>query len=95
MKISDFADLGLEQIPPADTEEADAKIKDYYASLSPARKEKADAIKKADLPVGRAFALVTFWKICYESGGCLHLFPMACRRGANLFRGRSSFPVTL
>ena len=45
MKISDFADLGLEQIPPADTEEADAKIKDYYASLSPARKEKADAIK--------------------------------------------------
>ncbi len=43
MKISDFADLGLEQILLADTE--DAKIKEYYASLSPARKEKADAIK--------------------------------------------------
>lgn len=45
MKISDFADLGLEQIPLVGTEEADARIKDYYASLSPARKEKADAIK--------------------------------------------------
>ena len=45
MKISDFADLGLEKIPLADTKEAGAKIKEYYASLSPARKEKADAIK--------------------------------------------------
>lgn len=45
MKISDFADLELEQIPLADTEDADAKIKEYYISLSPARKEKADAIK--------------------------------------------------
>lgn len=50
MKISDFADLGLEQIPPADTEEADAKIKDYYASLSPARKEKGGCHKKQIFP---------------------------------------------
>jgi hypothetical protein len=48
MKISDFADLGLEQIPPADTEEADAKIKDYY--VKSCQKRKGGCHKKQIFP---------------------------------------------
>ena len=87
MKISDFADLGLEQIPPADTEEADAKIKDYYASLSPARKEKADAIKSRSSrrqSICAGHLLEDMLRVLWHVG-----------EGQTFFRGRSIFPVTL